>query len=312
MRFQVLLIAILAMSLAGCSAQLQPYERGLTPDQISSFAEARFTEHHRERDFVQGVLGSVQTEDRDTLILYLAPGLISPTLDRDMDGFFSNFPSRAPQRVDMVGYHTNLDQQTGSPDRLTLNVEYVFDYEGYGPVFLTVTGVADGANSLRIINLNSQLLEVGQWQPRGALGSIRQSVRVLAIASPIILLIALAVWMVNARRLRRRLIWLITLLATSPTFAFNWASQHLSVRAPALSFTDGVWSFDLVEWIPLGIRLEKTGDYSPWIITVGLPVGALFFLFQVLNRGVEFRDQGPAATSRPSEPDTAMAEPTED
>lgn len=289
MRFQAFFVIFLAVLLSACSAKLNPYERGLTTEQIEIRAQARFEDHHRERDFVQGVLGSVRAQDRETLIRFLAPSLVSPTIQRDFDSFFSNFPNRAPQTIDMVGYQTNLEQQTGRADRLTLQVEYVFNYEGYGPVYLTMTGVADGAASLRAINLNSSLLDAAQWQPQSQLGTTRQLVRVLAIASPLILLIALAVWVSRARQLRRRLIWLVVILATSPTFAFNWASRDFNILAPTLESIDGVWHFDLVQWVPFGLQLAKSGDYAPWIITIGLPLGALWFLIKLASGRIELR-----------------------
>lgn len=297
MRFQAIIIVISAVFLAGCSMHLDPYQRGSSTEEIERFAEERFETQHRERDFVRGVLGSVRAQDRETLVRFLAPNLVSPTLQRDLDGFFGNFPSNRPATVEMIGYQTNLDQQNGRPDRLTLRVEYIFDYEGYGPVLFSMTGLAEGAASLRAINLQSRLVERAQWQPQGTLGSTRQTVRVLGIAAPLILVLALLVWLRMASRLRRRLIWLGALLATSPTFSFNWASQDIQLLAPRLTQSDGRWDFDLIAWIPTGVQFAKAGDYNAWIITIGLPLGALWFLFKTLTKRIELREEPLAAAA---------------
>lgn len=284
--------------LAGCSMQFAPYQRGPSPAAIEAFAAQRFEEHEREKAFVYGIFDAVRNQNRDALVSYLSPAVIRPTLERDLTGFYGNFPTRAPARVDMVSFQSNLNQQTGAADTLTLKVEYVFVYETFDPVLLTVTGEAAGAGPLQAVNVRSQTLNPYHWSAPGELGTQRQIVRALAIASPLTLILAFSLWIAVAGRIRRRAIWLVALLSTTPTFVFNWSTRDWSLLAPAFEKIDGIWRFEAVEWIVTGVQVSRTGDYHPWLITIGLPIGALWFLFKLASGSIERRPQLAPAPSR--------------
>lgn len=276
---------------SACSIQFAPYERGYTPDEIAVIADERFREHSREEAFVTGVVNAVLDRDGEALTTYLNPAVVTATIDRDLDGFYNQFPTRAPDRLDMITYQSNLSQTGNGPDTLTIRVEYVFVYSDFSPVFLTMTGQAQGADRITASNLRSQILDSANWSAPADLGTLRQTVRALGIISPLILVIAFASWVAVARRLRRRLVWLFVLLATTPSFAFNWASQEIQLLAPSLEGIDGITRFELIEWIVTGVQVSRAGDYQPWVITVGLPVGALWFLFLLVSRRIEMKPE---------------------
>lgn len=289
MSIRVLILVPLMVLLTGCSVQFSPYQRGLSPEEIDAFARQRFQLHEREQVFVDAMLNAVRDRNGEALTALLSPTIIAPTLERDLAGFYGQFPTRTPERIDMVTFQSNLNQVGTGPDTLTLKVEYVFVYENFAPVFLTVTGQAEGAEDIRAINVRSQTLDPSYWQVTGEDGTLRKVIRWIAIGTPITLVIAVSFWLANLRHMRRPIIWLITLLATTPTFAFDWATQNFSLLAPSLDQIEGIWRFEGVEWIVTGVQVTRGGDYHPWIITIGLPLGALWFLFKMMTGGVERR-----------------------
>lgn len=293
LRLILLLPAVLLM--AACSVQFDPYQRGATSDEIGAFVEARFERNSREAIFFTGLRSAIDAKDGTALLPLLAPAIIADTVETDMAQFFAQFPDLPLERADLVTYRFNLDQSGDGPDQLSVTAEYVYNYETAQPVFLTVTGEAAGSDPIRAVNLRSQVLDPANWTPPKQLGPIRQGVRAIAYATPVILFLAFAFWLAMPR-LKHRYLWLVAIFATTPTFTFNWATQSLNALAPTLEQgDDGIWRFEAVEWIVTGVQVSRLGDYHPWIITVGMPLGACWFLFRAMAGRLE-RKSAPEKT----------------
>lgn len=275
----VLLVPAVLLT-AACSVQFEPYKRGATSEEIGAFVDARLSQNSREATFFSALRGAIDAKDGTALLPLLAPAIVADTVEADMAQFFAQFPDLPLQHADLVTYRFNLDQSGDGPDQLSVTAEYVYLYETAQPVFLTVTGEAAGSDPIRAIILRSQVLNPANWAPPEELGPIRKGVRVIAYATPVILFLAFSIWLAMPR-LKHRYFWLIAIFATTPTFTFNWATQSLNALAPSLERgDDGIWRLEAVEWIVTGVQLSRLGDYHPWIITIGLPLGACWFLFR--------------------------------
>ncbi|WP_300528439.1 hypothetical protein [Maricaulis sp.] len=287
MLLRLLLLLPAVVMTAACSVQFEPYQRGDTTEEIAAYIEVRFGQNAREAAFFSALEDAVTDKDGPALLPLLAPRIISDSIDSDMASFFGEFPDTAPQRSDIVTYRFNRDQSGNGPDQLSVTAEFVYIYADTNPVFMTVSGEAAGSDPIRVINLRAQPLDPRNWAAPAELGPIRQAVRAIAYATPVILILAFALWLAMPR-LKHRYLWLIAIFATTPTFTFNWASQSINALAPTLERSDeGVWRIELVEWIITGVQLSRVGDYHPWIITIGLPLGASWFLFRAIAGRLE-------------------------
>jgi hypothetical protein len=73
--------------------------------------------------------------------------------------------------------------------------------------------------------------------------------------------ISVAVYVARARGMPRRWLWIIVSLIAVPTFVINW--------------TTGDISFEILSFLLFGGAATSSGPASPWIVSFGLPVGAL-------------------------------------
>jgi hypothetical protein len=65
---------------------------------------------------------------------------------------------------------------------------------------------------------------------------------------------------------RRKWLWLLFVLFGFVGFTLNWSTDYLDINLAGMRL--------------LGASAEKASPYSPWLITVSVPLGSVIFLVQ--------------------------------
>jgi hypothetical protein len=107
-------------------------------------------------------------------------------------------------------------------------------------------------------------LETANAFTRAHLSAIRLIWLALALLMPV-LTIGLAVWVLRTR-MRRRWLWAIVALIASPAFALNWTTGH------------PVGQVNI--FLLFGGAAMRGSSAAPWIISFGLPLGAIVSYFR--------------------------------
>ncbi len=111
--------------------------------------------------------------------------------------------------------------------------------------------------------------------------------------------VVLAIVRVARAQLRRKWAWILLALVAATTFSLNW--------------TTGETSFSFLNVLFLGFAFAKTGPAAPWIMSVGVPLGALLSLRKAAHPeaavfGVGRREPKPVEPVPPPAPEHSPEE----
>lgn len=272
MRLGFLWLMPLVLALSACSVQLQPYQRGASADDFATYADDHL--EAEERAFLDEVFSAALDRDQAFLTDVFVDTVATSDLENAFPSFFANLPSEQPERVDIVGISR---PRLAGIDQTALMLEYMLVGPQGGHNYLRIAVRRDEAGDWRLYNLRALTYDRAIFANPDQLGAFRTIMLVLALASPALVLIALGVSFA-IRGLKRRLLWTIAIIFPLPTIAFNWSTQSLQILAPTLERSGDTVTPQLVSWVMTGAQLSKAGDYHPWILTIGLPLGAAWFL----------------------------------
>lgn len=241
----LLLALVGCLVLAGCNQRA--LVDSLAPSDDVSFAKARIEELRAGRI--------------DALRVYLDPALAKPgTLDR-LKEITAYFPAGEPRSVKTVGFSSNTFNQNAS---VTLTFEYRFD-SAWALADLTVAKHAGQRTilGLHVYRTTRSLEETNAFVLAGK-PPASYLVLLLACAAPLLCLVALVVC-ARTRMKGRKWPWILFILFGVGSIHLNWATDAIGVQPLSI--------------LLLGASALST-PYGPWTISVGLPLGAIWFLMR--------------------------------
>lgn len=171
-------------------------------------------------------------------------------------------PAEEPVSTVLVGYWTGIDTRVGSWTSLVYQLEYS---EGrWFAVTLQWVDSKDSGRVLRSFRLNPQAADLRQahafsfrqanWRHYTAAGALL-AVSAFVLTSFVVCL--------RTRGLRRKWLWAILTLVSVTQWSFNW--------------TTGEFGFSPIYVMILGMSAIQVSPYNPWMLTFGLPIGAIIF-----------------------------------
>lgn len=261
---RLLLALVGCLVLAGCD-QRTLVDR-LAPADDASFAKARIEELRAGRI--------------DALRGYLDPTLATPDTLVRLKQVTAYFPPGEPRTVKTVGFAKHTFNGHTS---VTLTFEYGFD-RAWALADLTATR-QDGQRTILGLHVYRMSQSLEQTNAFSLAGRPPASYLVLALACavPVFCLVALVVC-VRTRFKGRKWPWILFILFGVGTLHLNWTTGAMGVQ-------------------PLSVLLfgasAMSSPYGPWMISVGLPLGAIWFLL---------RRRRLAVAAAPMPPATATAE----
>jgi hypothetical protein len=206
-----------------------------------------YIEQLRSRDF-----GEIQNAIDSSISEELRGG----TLEKMAD----SIPAGTPTSVKLVGANHFSSEKIGT----TLNLTYEFQF---GDKFLLINvarKTKDGVDTiigLRVQPLSASLETLNRFTLSNKT-AFQYGVLVAAIATALFTLYALVVC-IRTKMARRKWLWILFILFGFGKIMVNW--------------TTGAWDFVIFN-AQLFSASASAAYFGPWIITVSLPVGAVFFL----------------------------------
>jgi hypothetical protein len=240
------LLTLLVLLAGGCSPRA-------ALDAAATSPQAQFAEETAALLFKKNL---------DALLLQMAPELRKDATPEMMGKLFAAVPSGEPMESTVVGYH-----QSGSPGvtDTTVSLQYEFP-KRFVLVQVTVrsSGAQRAVTYLRLERLPDSLDRVNAFH-LGGQSHGHYVVLGLAILVPVFIVITLVVC-VRTPLPNRKWLWLLFVAVGMGRMSLNWTTGALSVTP---------LSVDL-----FGAGVTARGPYSPWIVSVAMPVGALLFLWR--------------------------------
>lgn len=246
----VILTALLAL-LAGCVDQKGLFNK-LIPE-----TEDRFARKFLEAVRIGDMPGTLAMLDGTTEEAAARQGL---------EELRRLFTQSALVEIETIGFQVNWNLSADNQRRRVARLEYQLSLEKHwmsGTVILVGEGDQLKVNTARFNPLPASLgvLNAFSFEGRGVLHFV---VLAFALIVPLFCLTVLVICIKT--KVRRKWLWILFILLPLGTFRLNW--------------TNGAWETQILSVNLLGSGIVRSGLYAPWILSVGLPVGAALFLIR--------------------------------
>ena len=252
--------------LAGCDFQ-KTIEQSATPE---------------EKAKAQQYITYLQERNIDAIVKVIDPSINNENVHETLVRVAGLVPQTPPLSIKLVGMQSN-NINNGAVRTLNLTFEYEF------PETWLIANVATKTTSTNftIIGLTVTQQKTSQ-ESRVAFtlsGKTPRHYITLALACIFTLLTLYAVVAcIRTKPMRRKGLWILFILMSLGSYSFNW--------------TTGAWQLSLFTVQILSVS-ATTSPYGPWIISLSLPVGALFFL--VLGKDLATREKEEQNSNKPEQ-----------
>jgi hypothetical protein len=241
----------LLIALTGCDQS--SLLKKLTSPQDESIA-LNYIDQLRQSNFVQ------IEQDAD-------PSIDNADLPRTLVTMAALFPKENPLSVKIVGVHT-FRNSTRSTSRLTFEYEFASQWVLAEVKTQTVDGTATLAG-MTVTPVADSLEHINRFTLRSK-GSPQYLMLFLVALSLLISTYAFVLCLRTKMRRRKKWLWSILTLVGVGKLGINWTTGE---------------SFFNLFWIQVPTAQAFNALFSPWLVMVSLPLGAILFLF--LRRGFE-------------------------
>jgi hypothetical protein len=244
-----MIIALLVMALLGCSSNdslRKAMNRIVPPDDEALAKEC---------------LSALIKGDYPTVKKQLDPQFVKPGIDSNLAQITHILAQEGPPSLELVGCNVF---STAEKRRSSLTYQYHFK----NAWVLAAVTIDTEAENKRVFGINvnpipKSLEELNAFTLKGK-GAIHYVIFVTAIIVPVFIIWTI---IICARtKIRRKWLWIIGILIGIGRINLNW--------------TTGQLGFQLIAFQIPGAGIVKMGLYAPWILTVSIPVVAIWFLIK--------------------------------
>jgi hypothetical protein len=215
-----------------------------------------------ESTFAKNFLERAQAKDFTFVKEQLDVSLIDKVSDQNITEFAKYFPTGKLLSTDLIGSQVNIIN-----DAWQGNFTYEYHFEQGWALANAVINRKD--NKLSVIGFNVYPTKASQKEINKFSLTDKSILHYLAllyaVLIPIFILITLVIC-IKTSIPRRKWLWIIFILGGISTFSINW--------------TTGEYGFRLIQYQLLGSGIYSAGEYAPWIIVAGFPLGAILFWFK--------------------------------
>lgn len=236
-----------------------------------------------DAEFSRQYLELLQAGNFEAAEAIVDPSLRTDQLRSQLEEVAAFFPPESPVEIQTVGAQTIHGNR---PTQVSITLQY-----SYADQFLLASVVQDKSDQGPVIRgvhvqpIPDALENIHRFTFEDK-GAAHYLMLALAIAVPALIVFAL-VLCIRTSMARRKWLWIIFILLGFTQTTLNW--------------TDGSLHFNAVSVHVLGLSALSASPYSPWLLSVSLPVGAIVFLFrrrQLAASAEEVREAGLAGASR--------------
>jgi hypothetical protein len=203
-------------------------------------------------------LDLVRAGDIAALEARIDPSLKAPDLHATLQNIADILPDGKPDSVTLVGANVNTNG-----DGRTANLTYQF---GYGERwFMANCALKKTGNTLTILGISAQPLEKALQKASFDLGGKTPKHYAILVAGIVFVLISVFALIVciMERGLRRKWAWILFIILGIGDLTLNWATGETTLS---------------VATVQLFSASAVAEMYGAWMISIGLPLGAMWYL----------------------------------
>lgn len=268
---RTLLVILIACLSAGCINE-QTLVQKLAPKDHDELAR-RFIERLRQHDYT-------------ALHAMLDAEVAAKTAFSDLERVGQSMPGGEPIAIELIGAHVGVFRPAGGEAQRRSNLTYQIQLP---TAWIVATFVINShADGPRVFGANLQpvadsLRTLNRFTFQNK--SPRHYIFLIAMVCVPLFVLAAAVLCVRSK-VRRRWLWILFIVVAFGQARLNW--------------TSGEWDFLPISFLLGGAAFVRGSAYAPFIMSVGLPVGAIMFL--LLRSTLQRRDPPDLPDSPPPLP----------
>jgi hypothetical protein len=242
-RWRLVFLPLLAVLSAGCHPEKMLEQFASAADQKRAIELIEMMRHH----------------DVAALESQFAPSIKTPELPQILEKMAAAMPAGEPRKRTLVGAYKNFSNGVASS-----NLTYQYDF---GDRWFLVncayaeSGPDKGIFGMQIQPLTAPLKAAPDFSLHGK-SALQLGVLVAAMLALVLTLVAL-IRCIRERGLRKKWLWVLFILIGAMQLQVDW--------------TSGAWQFNYFT-ILLFSASAVFQPYGSWVVSVALPVGALFYM----------------------------------
>jgi len=229
----------------------------------ADYAESIFVPTEEMR-FAKQFLQAFLDQDFDYVLKHTDQTMSGEITSQNLIDLRSIFPSSEPVSSKLIGSNVHITDDTW---QATFKFEYEFeaDIESNKWALMSVRIVKEETDlkviAFRFSKTTASQSELNKFELAGK-SALHYLVLLMTVLVFIFILVTVIVC-IKTPIPRRKWIWVLFVLGGISSFSLNW--------------TSGVYAFKLIELRLFGVGFGAAGEYSPWIISVSFPLGAILF-----------------------------------
>ncbi len=272
-----LCLGLCALVLSGCN--FNELVAGIVPDD----AEPVLAE----------LLAAVSDHDLERFRPYLNPEIDPTVIDSALPQILDALPAGAPADVRLTSATLSASTAISTGSQRTLSTVHTLTWDEQILLLrLEMTSRETGQWMIDSFRLTSPAPGEAATSPDFSELSLSHKIfGAAAILVPLFVLCTL-IAMFRTPRVKRRVLWtLFIALVCYPQFAINWSSGAWWLASPAMQTSESGVHLSLFDFMLLGAGIAREGMFGPWIVSVCVPLGALFFWYRRARGGPTRKDE---------------------
>jgi len=213
-----------------------------------------------EVEFAKRYLGDLKAGHFDEVESRLSPELRRPDTRARLQEAASQFPSGEPTSVVLIGSHVFQ-----APGRWSANLSFQYGFERGWIVANVAVARKEGGLVVSGVHVNRtpDSLERIHAFALESKGAVHYLFLAGAILVPSFLVVVLAMGL-RTRDLRRKWLWASFILFGVAGVTINWTTGQIALQPLSIHL--------------FGAGAVRSSPYSPWLVSVAFPLGAVVFL----------------------------------
>ncbi|WP_052713228.1 hypothetical protein [Pseudoalteromonas rubra] len=215
-----------------------------------------------EMEFAKGYLSEVRERNYEYVFSHIDPELSSQVSEEKLDEIAAYFPSGQLLSTVLIGsqVHTYNEVWQGN---------FTFEYQFESGWAVANAALQRKADKMTVIGFNvyrtkASQKELNKFELTGK-SALHYLVLLAACIVPVFIIVSVF-YCIKTPIHKRKWLWVLFVLGGIGTMSINWST--------------GALGFKIAEYQLLGAGVVASGEYAPWILSVGFPLGAMVFWFK--------------------------------
>ena len=256
MFLKIFLIGCLSLLISACS--MQDMQNAVLPEEIQAELEA--------------MNAHILAHDSEAIKAKLHPAALTAEIDRHLIALLSYVPKDEPVEIKLATAKFTTQTSIRESTTTTYTASYQLEFPDKWMLFMYV--LMDDGSSRTFYSVHVNQSDVSYQELNALTLKNKGPAHYLTVAAAIFNVV-LIVWMlvvaIRMKDLKRKIAWIIFIGLGFQLLTLNWTTGEVFlafVKQQGLSFGVQI----------LGAGIVSAGPYSPWILKVSLPIGAILFL----------------------------------